>query len=187
MPVTLQSSGGGSVQLAAPSTASNRTATLPDATTTLVGTDTTQTLTNKTITSSTIISTDSANTRQLGYAQVTASQGSITTAVDLTGLTVTVNVLSGQRIKITGFVAQFSSTVSTDVAQLMIYEGGTMLQATIQPLVTGAGAGITSISVLSPTAGSHTYKLMALRTAGTGTITLNAAATYPAFILVEAL
>jgi hypothetical protein len=186
MPVTLQSSGGGSVLLQAPSTASNRTATLPDATTTLVGTDTTQTLTNKTITSPTIISTDSANTRQLGYAQVTANQGSITTAVDLTGLSVTVNVLSGQRIKITGFIPQLSSTVTSDQAIVSILEGGTQLQGAVAYTGSSSGTYCQPVCILSPSAGSHTYKLQAART-GTGTMTMAAAATYPAFILVEAL
>ena len=48
MPLKLNSSGGGSVLLQEPSTASNRTLTLPDANTTAVGTDATQTLSNKT-------------------------------------------------------------------------------------------------------------------------------------------
>jgi hypothetical protein len=48
MSLKLNSSGGGSVLLQEPSTASNRTLTLPDANTTAVGTDATQTLSNKT-------------------------------------------------------------------------------------------------------------------------------------------
>lgn len=48
MPLKLNSSGGGSVTVQEPSTASNRTLTLPDATTTVVGTDVAQTLSNKT-------------------------------------------------------------------------------------------------------------------------------------------
>lgn len=50
MPIThLSSTGTGTFTLTNPVSASNRTITYPDATTTLVGTDTTQTLTNKTI------------------------------------------------------------------------------------------------------------------------------------------
>ena len=50
--IAIQSSGSGAgtLSIAAPITATNRTLTLPDATTTLVGTDATQTLTNKTLT-----------------------------------------------------------------------------------------------------------------------------------------
>lgn len=47
-------SGTGTLTIAAPNTNSNYTLTLPQATTTLVGTDATQTLTNKTLTSPTI-------------------------------------------------------------------------------------------------------------------------------------
>jgi hypothetical protein len=47
-------SGAGAFVIASPNSSSNRTLTLPDATTTLVGTDATQTLTNKTLTSPTI-------------------------------------------------------------------------------------------------------------------------------------
>ena len=47
--ITSSGSGAGTLSIAAPITATNRTLTLPDATTTLVGTDATQTLTNKTI------------------------------------------------------------------------------------------------------------------------------------------
>ena len=49
MSLKLNSSGGGSVTLQEPTTASDVTLSLPAANTTIVGTDATQTLTNKTI------------------------------------------------------------------------------------------------------------------------------------------
>lgn len=53
--LTTNASGTGTLNIAAPNTNSDRTITLPDATTTLVGTDATQTLVNKTLTSPTMI------------------------------------------------------------------------------------------------------------------------------------
>ena len=43
----------------------------------------------------------------------------------------------------------------------------------------------TPIAVVAPTVGAHTYKLHAARAFGTGTHTMVASATSPAFILVE--
>lgn len=59
MSLKLNSSGGGSVTVQEPTTASNRTLNLPDATTTVVGTDATQTLSNKTFSGATTFGTAS--------------------------------------------------------------------------------------------------------------------------------
>lgn len=65
-------SGTGTVILEAPNTNSNRTITLPDAATTLVGTDATQTLTNKTIDASQLTG-DVAAARITGALNATGS------------------------------------------------------------------------------------------------------------------
>jgi hypothetical protein len=59
MALKLNSSGGGSVTVQEPTTASNRTLSIPDATTTVVGTDATQTLSNKTFSGATTFGTAS--------------------------------------------------------------------------------------------------------------------------------
>ncbi len=59
MSLKLNSSGGGSVTVQEPTTASNRTLSIPDATTTVVGTDATQTLSNKTFSGATTFGTAS--------------------------------------------------------------------------------------------------------------------------------
>lgn len=66
--------------VASPATSTNRTLTLPDATTTLVGTDTTQTLTNKTIDASQL-------TGNIPVAQITGNipAEQITTALNASG------------------------------------------------------------------------------------------------------
>lgn len=123
-----------------------------------------------------------------GYAQVTANQGSITTTdTDLTGLSVTVTVNSGERIKITGRIT-VDSTVTDDTAELHIKESTTVLTAS-DILCRPGSIGKTGFAqvILTPSAGSHTYKLALQRVAGTGTLTMAASSGAPAFILVEGI
>jgi hypothetical protein len=74
-------SGTGVLTIASPNTNSNYTATLPAATTTLVGTDATQTLTNKTLTGA-VMTSMASSVITSGTSQLTTS-GS---AVDFTGI-----------------------------------------------------------------------------------------------------
>jgi len=106
--------------------------------------------------------------------------------VDITGLSVTVTVVAGRRIRITASGA-FFDTVATDVVQMNIKEGATQLQqAAIVPGAASANVNVEkSVVIASPSAGAHTYKVSAIRSTGTGAVTFNAGATFPAFILVE--
>lgn len=79
-------SGTGTFTIASPNSNSNFTLTLPQATTTVVGTDATQTLTNKTLTSPTITG---ANMSSMASSVITAatSQASTSgTSIDFTGI-----------------------------------------------------------------------------------------------------
>jgi hypothetical protein len=121
----------------------------------------------------------------LGYAQATANQGSIGGSdVDLTSLSVTVTVTAGHRIKIIGHVA-FSQASASGITRLRIKEGATQLADSLLSATNGSYYSVDAFVVLSPSAGSHTYKLA--MTASPGTATMEAGATYPAFILVEDL
>ena len=86
MPVKLNSSGGGSVTLTTPSTASDFTATFPANTGNVVTDSATQTLTNKTLTSPTItgasVSAMASSVITSGTAQTTTSG----TNIDFTGI-----------------------------------------------------------------------------------------------------
>lgn len=122
----------------------------------------------------------------LGYEQVTSSQSSITTITDLTGLSVTVTVPASRRIRVTGS-AFLSRTVADGATSLLIRESSTTLK-NAGYLTTGAQFGAEEGSVvLTPSAGSHTYKLSLEQDSGTGSSGIIAAATTPAFILVEDL
>ena len=72
--------------LAPASVASDRTITLPDATTTLVGTDATQTLTNKTLTSPTITGANMSSMASSVITSGTAQASTSGTSIDFTGI-----------------------------------------------------------------------------------------------------
>lgn len=118
----------------------------------------------------------------LAYAQVTADQNGITTTTDLTGLSVTVTVPAGRRIKITGS-GLFQKDATGNPSGLLIYEGGTQLAESLYSLGPSEWGTNTATAIITPTAGTHTYKLSAF--ASSGATSLRAAATLPAFILVE--
>ena len=133
----------------------------------------------------------------IGYAEATANQTLTNTATetDLTGLTVTVTVAANRKIRITG-QGILSRSVADGVTVGRIKEGSTELGRWAQhaPSATtefddAMGSAISSPAgaFVTPSAGSHTYKLTLQRFSGTGNVTLNAAAGSQAYILVEDL
>lgn len=119
----------------------------------------------------------------LGYAQITANQTGVVSAVDVTGLTTTVTVGTGRRIKISAFCPEIQSagSLAQDLYQWNLFEGATQLQ--IQEVVGDSGAFTQWIG--TPSAGSHTYKVQANHVSGSNAGTVVAGATAPAYILVE--
>lgn len=122
----------------------------------------------------------------LGYAEVTANQAGITTETDLTGLSVTITVPEGRRIRISGKIAVNGSAASS-TPNLRIKEGSTVLidSQWQNSLTAGFGMTLPISVVISPSAGMHTYKLALVLAAGSGSLTMVAGAVTPAFILVE--
>jgi hypothetical protein len=81
--------GAGVFTITSPSSASSFTATLPAATTTLVGTDATQTLTNKTLTSPTVNSPTIGGTPVMGASVITSDTAQASTSgtsIDFTSI-----------------------------------------------------------------------------------------------------
>lgn len=134
-----------------------------------------------------IATTDGATGSTLAYAQVTANQaaitlGSSTSPTDLTGLSVTVTVPDGRRIKVTGYVYQYNRVAGTvTYVATQVREGNTELSRFTEAIPNTYGGGRVE-AILSPTAGTHTYKLSAYTD---GTVDMAAGATTPCFILVE--
>lgn len=128
----------------------------------------------------------------LGYAQITSSFSTASTsAVQVTGLTVTVTIpAGGRRVKITAYTNSLSQNTGGNYTVLNIWDGtvgsGTQLceYAVFNPSAQGSGA--TAIAVVSPSAGSKTYNV-SLKALPSGTGTLNGSSISPAFILVEAI
>jgi hypothetical protein len=116
----------------------------------------------------------------------TSSGSSGFTAETALGVSYTVTVAAGRRLRVVG-KAIFASTVAGDIVQLNIKEGSTFLDQSNWPVVTANGStsavGIASLASVS--AGVHTYALTASRVAGTGTITMIAGATYQAAIEID--
>lgn len=121
----------------------------------------------------------------IGYATNTAAQTGVgTTATDLTNLTVTVTVDTSRRIRITGYVP-IQQRTSAALSEVDIHEGATRLARHFASVAADQFDTMTPSVILTPTAGSHTYNLKMVTSAGTvdtvyGTDTI-------AFILVEDL
>lgn len=125
-----------------------------------------------------------ASASTLAYTPVTAPQPGVTVPqwTALAGLTATVTVPAGRRIRVTGYVYQFDRTSGTATyVALSVLEAGVELSRKTEALPnTYAGAVVEA--VISPSAGTHTYYLGAY---SDGILTMQASTTVPAWILVE--
>lgn len=119
----------------------------------------------------------------IGYSETTTATTGFGAATDLTGLSITVTAGTNRRLLITCHVL-ISSSVAGDIARLDIMEGATTLNLAHGYMTTSASS-ISVAAVITPTAGSHTYKLNAQRAAGGGALSTFASTSAPNFILVE--
>ncbi len=128
------------------------------------------------------------NRRLLGYKQLVASVAGFTALADVTGLPTPVIVPTGRKIKITGWAPQLFSTTATDRADWTIREGSTTLKTAYGRAGASADGwgGATVETIISPTAGLHTYKMSLAIGIGAGSATVfSDASTGQAFIKVE--
>lgn len=128
---------------------------------------------------------------KLGYASITSNATTTATSAASISLGTTVTIPAGGRsVKITAFGRALYHSTAGAGATISIWDGtvgsGTQLSAGLG-LQNGTGtSGGMAIAVVTPSAGSKTYNV-GLHANQVGTATLEAAATYPAFILVEAI
>jgi hypothetical protein len=125
----------------------------------------------------------------LGYAERTSNfSTSSTSDTDVTSLSVTVNVPSGgRRCRITTFISHLSASGGGNATELAIKEGSTTLSRTRANNPSGSSTAITPPSYSAVvSAGSHTFKLTMKNDVATAA-EIAAGATFPAYIMVEAI
>lgn len=178
---------GGAVLPSASFSNSGFTSTM--STTTLTA-DRTLTLPNVT---DTVVTLTTVPTPKLGYAQITSNFTTTSTSdVQITGLSSSVTVPSGGRgVRITVFASTIFNSVATGVIFVTLWQGtvgsGTLLQRyqLNYSASTAPAYGMCLAYHGTPSAGSYTYNVGLRTSSGGGTANVEAASTYPAFILVE--
>lgn len=151
------------------------------------------TVTTAAITDATVTAAKLAtNAITLGYTQITSNFATSSgTFTDVTSLSVTVTIpAGGRRVKITAFGGLLSSSVANGGASANIYDVTAGAQLATASGATNASGDLASLTVLAshiPSSGSRTYKVQLARGVNAQTVTWQASATNPIFILVEAI
>jgi hypothetical protein len=132
-----------------------------------------------------LYSTDGAGgTGPRGFLAVVgapAHAGIGTTEVDVTGATVTVTVPASRRLMIR-YQTVFYAATTAGLRRFFIYEGGAQLGvALFHAAAAGSFNTLTLTALVTPTAGSHTYKIRASADIGTTNIETG----YGGYLMVE--
>lgn len=125
-------------------------------------------------------------TTVLAYSQITSSftTTSVSTAVAVTGLSVTVFVPAGKRVKIESFSPNMYSTEagSQSIALLTYQDGSQIGSYNANPGTSSTGQSAYCMCIVFPSAGSHTYS-SSIQQSAAGTMSLVAVPNSPAFII----
>jgi hypothetical protein len=121
----------------------------------------------------------------IGYNEGTTDQNTVTTAVDVTGCSVTLTPDNNRRLLITGQIFVEANAAAARAQIAILADGAQVGPAAHIRMETSGSAGRCSVrtsAIITPTNASHTYKLQAAGVTGTINV-LSSAQT--AFILVE--
>lgn len=120
----------------------------------------------------------------VGYVTATANQGSITSEVDVTGLTVTLTLVSGRRYRAWAR-ARFDNDSAGNGVLLRIYNDATQIASDVVEKGTANDDDMAAPwAILDGDGSSHTIKVTAEQRSA-GTVTLQASSTNPMILLVE--
>lgn len=127
------------------------------------------------------------NTTQVGYAQRTSNfTTTATTATIVTGLSVTVTLAAGQKVKVSAYIPRLTNSALRNNF-ITIWDGevgGTAVastQLTVDPAYVGQ---VEAKRVYTPGAGTRTYNV-SLHEDGAGTASMVCIAASPAYLLIE--
>ena len=106
----------------------------------------------------------------IGHAQITADSATYTTTlVDISGLSQAVTVNTTRRIRVSVSLTVESGEAGA-IGDLFIREGSTSLKKQRYQFAAGSGTcHVNFDTILTPSSGSHTYKVSAQRVTGTTT------------------
>jgi hypothetical protein len=119
----------------------------------------------------------------IGYVEITTSQTGITANVDVTGLTLTVTVGTSRRLMLQASTRVFQATSAATPVVDITTSGNTVLASWQASMGISGVQTAQPMCVLTPSSGSNTWKLRA--STGAGTLEIHAAATFPAFFMIE--
>jgi hypothetical protein len=122
----------------------------------------------------------------VAYASTTTPQASISSIVDVTGLTATATVVANRRLRVTAWVPFTGSAADAYFAAYVVQASTNLATGYACTGATAAGGAVLQPSGLYvTTAGSVTWKAQMALVSGTGTATTLAGATNPCYLLVE--
>lgn len=129
----------------------------------------------------------------LGYTQITTGLNTGSASdVAATGLTASVTIpAGGRKVKITAYSPAVGNTNANRTSFMSIWNGGVgigtrLAEASLSNANAAANAPMVVMAVHTPSAGAITYNV-GYHTDGAGVVVINAEATSPSFILVEAI
>lgn len=125
----------------------------------------------------------------IDWAKNETGQGSITTVVtDITGLSLSISMVSGRTYRTT-IGMSVASTVANDIVDMTIRSASATLATNKSQLVRDGNGFWMTLTFMEDAASTATVtrKASIVRAFGTGTITVVASSTVPAFISVEDL
>lgn len=126
----------------------------------------------------------------LGSAKRETDTGAITAASDIADVPVTFTMpTTSRQVKVSFYCPSFTTSGGSTIAEVQIKEGGTILQNWKSEVLSSTADSINGcamwILLSGVTAGSHTYKITAARSTGTGSFVMKGSATSPMQTLVE--